>query len=768
MSENDIHHEPLLETNGSAAETSCCTTTRAEEICVGLWFSVTLVVMVVVLVLFGAGTSTNQKVFSYQDLFNSSFSAKRRSVSWLPSGKYAMVENSNGTTTLKVYTVSSSDGVVVVNQSNLGDYGIGYFSFSPSDENLILLAVSSQKIWRHSFMANYLLYNVSAQNYTYLGKFNQSQPQIRNAVWNPVTTSIAYVHGDNIYIQSESGDTTQVTNDASIDIIYGVMDWLYEEEVFSDYNAMWWSPDGTKLAYLRFNDTGVSIYSFDYYEDVTVSPYTSQIKIKYPKSGTTNPLMSLMVYDTVTKQTVTLDLGTVDYITDVMWRSNETLLCRTMDRMHHVENMTLFNLQNVSSYTKNQYVLRTMENGWLPSSPYTITFVQPDMNQFVMIDNNSGYFHIGLYNTSTGKVIKFFTEGQWDVLSIDGYDPTSQTLYYMSSEVSPTLKHLYSVSITTGKKTNMTSEDGYYSVQFSQNGKYFVRQYNGPSIPHTRLYSTDLEVLRVLEDNSALKNVLSGYNLPTKSFVSIPLENRTLNAYIITPPIVNPSLSYGLLYNIYGGPGSQTVTQTWTLEFNEYVASNLGIYVVSVDPRGTGARGIDFMQQTYLNLGKLEAEDMVSSREYLLKMLLQVDPKRTAIWGWSYGGYLTLTTLLSGAFSTGISVAPVTDWRFYDTFYTESFMQTPQTNPSGYNSTSVLLNANALANATNQFLLVHGTGDDNVHFQNTVELNKMLIHYGVQYETMFYANRDHGISGDNARQHLYKMMSNFLSRKIGN
>jgi len=355
-------------------------------------------------------------------------------------------------------------------------------------------------------------------------------------------------------------------------------------------------------------------------------------------------------------------------------------------------------------------------------------------------------------------------------MSICGYDESNKIIYYISAEVSPSERHLYAFDFSRGTSRRLTLGEGYYSASCNPSASHAIISYGGPEVPTQAYYKLSAESIQLqyyLEYNNNLRNLLTNFNLPKRTYVTIPVGNYTVNAYYMLPPD-GPTSNLGLLLNVYGGPGSQTVTKTWSLGFNEYVASNLGIIVATVDGRGTGARGLDFLQGTYEYLGIKEAEDQVAGAKYLQNLLANRVPKnKVGIWGWSYGGFMTLHSLLAGKdiFSTGVAVAPVTDWRYYDSTYTERYMNLPDYNYWGYRNTSIL---NRAGNFSTPFLLIHGTGDDNVHFQNTVELNRKLIEHNIQYETMFYANSAHSITTYGARRHLYRLISNYLKRYLGN
>jgi len=394
-----------------------------------------------------------------------------------------------------------------------------------------------------------------------------------------------------------------------------------------------------------------------------------------------------------------------------------------------------------------------------------------------MIRNNTGYYHIWEVDLSKPQSFLPLTSGSFDVTAILGYHPANGALYFTSGQMKqdPTQSHVYGL-YPDGNSIPFTPDTfAYCTASFSPMGTYFVLNYLGPNIPTYKLYSTPTEdtdinlsaPLAVIEGNEALVKKLSDYSLPTKTFITVTGQSgELLYASYILPPAVSNAIFYPTIFDIYGGPSSQKVTRMWSLGFDEFLASS-DIIVASIDPRGTGNRGLDFMFQVYRQLGIVEAADIITAAEHVASSVYPIDYGRMGIWGWSYGGFMALNTIIQGGkktFVTAVSVAPVTDWRLYDTFYTERYMSTPSNNTDGYTSTSVIKNAAQLKDFP--FLLVHGTADDNVHFQNTAILNEILVELGIQYDTMFYTNQQHNIDKNGARPHLYQLMYDFIYNNL--
>jgi dipeptidyl-peptidase-4 len=390
-----------------------------------------------------------------------------------------------------------------------------------------------------------------------------------------------------------------------------------------------------------------------------------------------------------------------------------------------------------------------------------------DGKSFIRTSEQDGYKHIYHHNLD-GTLIRQLTAGAWEVSAMVGLDEKGKKLYYLSTEASPLERNLYVIQLDGKGKKLLSPAKGTHSINMSPDHRFFIGYHSTSDSPVTvTLNEASGKTLKVLEDNTALKGRLATYALGKKEFFTFPtVDGTVLNGYLIKPADFDPNKKYPVLMYVYGGPGSQNVLNSWggTRDFwHQHLAAE-GYLVASIDNRGTGARGRDFKHATYANLGKLETIDQIEGAKHLAKMPF-IDPSRIGIWGWSYGGYMSSLSLMIGneVFKTAIAVAPVTTWRYYDTVYTERYLQTPQLNPAGYDDNSPITHVNKLKG---NFLLIHGTGDDNVHFQNAVDLVNALIAANKQFESFYYPNRNHGISGGNTTWHLYTQMTDFLKRKL--
>jgi dipeptidyl-peptidase-4 len=477
-------------------------------------------------------------------------------------------------------------------------------------------------------------------------------------------------------------------------------------------------------------------------------------------------LVSIHVVDLASKKVQKMDAGPEadQYLPRLYWTQDANQLA--FIRLNRLQNQ-LDLLQANASTGESKLIL----------SEKSATYVDLDYNDdlqylsdgktFIRTSEQDGYKHI-YHHTMDGTLIRQLTTGPWEVSSLVGVDEKGKKLYYLSTEKSPLERQLYVIQLDGKGKKSLSPLAGTYSINMSPDHQFFIAYHTSASSPVTvTLNEASGKTLKVLEDNQALKDRMATFALGKKEFFTFPtVDGTTLNGYLIKPADFDPNKKYPVLLYVYGGPGSQNVLNSWggSRDFwHQHLAAE-GYLVASIDNRGTGARGRDFKHATYANLGKLETIDQIEGAKYLAKMPF-VDPSRIGIWGWSYGGYMSSLSLMIGheVFKTAIAVAPVTTWRYYDTVYTERYLQTPQLNPAGYDDNSPITHVNKLKG---NFLLIHGTGDDNVHFQNAVDLVNALIAADKQFESFYYPNRNHGISGGNTTWHLYTQMTDFLKRKL--
>lgn len=627
-----------------------------------------------------------------------------------------------------------------------------------SDESKVLIPVGEEQIYRRSSKANYFVFDLKSKQIT---EVSSGGKQLF-PTFSPDGNKVAFVRDNNLFIKNLiSGEEQQVTKDGkNNEIINGRSDWVYEEE-FSFAQAFYWSPDGQKIAYYKFNETEVPEYSMTMFEGL----YPYDYRYKYPKAGEKNSVVSIHIFNLAGGKSNSVQIGSEkdQYIPRIRWTQDANTLC--VLRMNRHQNKLDYLLADAQ--TGNSRILMTEEDKYyVDIEKEQLTFLA-NGKQFVNVSERDGYNHIYLYDLN-GKVIKQITKGNWEVTDIYGIDQKKGLVYYQSTESSPLQRDVYSISLNGSGKRKISTLSGTNTASFSTDFSYYILSNTSAKSPlYVSLHENSGKVIRVLEDNAKTKNTYAEYQIsPTEFFSFTTSEGVSLNGYMIKPANFDPSKKYPVFLYVYGGPGSQNVADAWggarSVWFN-YLAQK-GYIVACVDNRGTGFRGAEFKKMTYLNLGKYETIDQIETGKWFAKQSY-VDPNRIGIWGWSYGGYMSSLCITKGAdvFKLAIAVAPVTTWRFYDSIYTERYLRTPQENKAGYDDNSPINYANLLKG---KFLLIHGTGDDNVHFQNSVMFSEALIRANKQFEQAYYPNKNHGISGGNTTIQLYRKMTDFVLNNL--
>ena len=648
------------------------------------------------------------------------------------------------------------DGAGLKDQNGFGGTMSSY-TFS-DDESRILIKSESEAIYRRSSKAFFHVYDRKSKQLTSV----YNDDKISHASFSPDGKKVAYVWENNLYyFDIASKVTLPITTDGEKNkIINGMCDWVYEEE-FGFTKAFEWSPDGQGIAYIRFDESEVKEFTMTWYNDDMYPEYDT---FKYPKVGEANAKVSVSIYNLKSEKSVDASLGNLDdmYIPRIKWTTSENRLC--VFKMNRLQNN--LQLHQVDATTGLSKLMLEENNKYFIDISDDLTFLE-NGKEFVWSSEADGYNHMYLYNMS-GKLQKQLTKGNFDVTSFYGVDEKNGKIYYQAAQKSPMERQIYSTSLKGNNQSTVAMSAGTNRAQFSGTFDYYVNTHSTINEPATyTVYDRNNKKIRVIEDNSDLKFKQKEYGANKIDFMTIPAsEGVELNAYILKPTDFKENRKYPVFVTIYGGPNSQTVTDSW--KGNNYwwyqMLANEGYIVVSIDNRGTGARGEEFRKMTYQELGKYETIDQINAAKYLAG-LDYVDGSRIGIFGWSYGGFMSSNCILKGSdvFKAAIAVAPVTNWKWYDTIYTERYMRTEKENPNGYHDNSPIYFADQLKGS---YLLVHGMADDNVHFQHTAEMAKALIKANKQFDTYFYPNRNHGIYGDNARIHLYTKMSNFIYKNL--
>lgn len=651
-------------------------------------------------------------------------------------------------TSQKQHTVIDSKNLPQINQ-------ILMYEFSP-DETKVLLATQLQSIYRHSTLGIYWVYDTLTQQTTLV-----SENGIQEPTFSPDGKRIAYGYQNNLYIKDlTTGKTTQITTDGERNhIINGIADWVYEEE-FSFVRAFDWNQAGDKIAYIRFDESKVPEFSMDIYgSDLYPFPYV----FKYPKAGEENSQVSLHLYDLNTAQTREIDLSAFHnyYIPRILWTQDDNVLSiRTTNRRQNEVDLIFYNATKHAT----QLILKETDPAYVDITD-DLTFLAD--NSFIWSSEKDGWNHLYHYDKN-GKLLNQLTQGAWEVTAYYGYDAKNKKIFYQSTENGSINRDVYSVGLNGKNKTRLTSQTGRNSASFSADFSVFINTFSNTTTPptYTLVHAKNGKVIREILNNQELVEKLNNYQLSDKEFSTIHINGYELNMYQIKPKDFDPNKKYPVFMYQYSGPGSQQVSNSWN-GLNDYwhqLLAQEGYIIVCVDGRGTGYKGRDFKKLTQKELGKYEVEDQIAVAEKL-KELPYVDSQRIGIWGWSYGGFMSANCLFQApeTFSMAIAVAPVTSWRFYDTIYTERYMLTPQENPSGYDDNSPISHVDKLQG---DFLLIHGSADDNVHVQNTMVLVEKLMQANKQFEWLIYPDKNHGIYGGNTRLHLYTKMTNYIKENL--
>ena len=644
----------------------------------------------------------------------------------------------------------------------------GYI-MSPN-ESLILIQTETKPIYRRSFTAVYYIYNV---------KNNKMEPLSANGpqqvpLFSPDGNQIAFVRNNNIYLVKLlfGNSESQITKDGKYnEILNGIPDWVYEEE-FGFNRAFDFSADSKMLAYIRFDESKVPMFSFAWYQGMAPSKsqyavYPGAYEYKYPMPGIDNSKVSVHTFDIKSKVTRKMDLPLdVDgYIPRIKFTGDENVLAiMTLNR--HQNRFDLYYANPRSTTCK--LMVRDEAPQYIKEDAYANIAFYPE--HFVLMSERDGFNHLYLY-TKGGNLVKQITKGKYEVKEFLGWDQPTNTFYYCSNEGSPLRTAIYKID-KKGRKTLLTPKKGTNYAIFSKNHQYFINNYSSATVPPIITINNNKgQKLTTLVDNQKLVKQLTEINMPTKEFFTFTTsEGVELNGWMMKPANFNANKKYPVIMHQYSGPGSQQVLDRWGIGsmgnggiFEAYMAEQ-GFISVCVDGRGTGGRGSDFEKCTYLSLGVKEAKDQVETAKYL-GTLPYIDSKHIGLWGWSYGGYTTLMSLSEGTpvFYAGVAVAPPTDWRFYDTVYTERFMRTPKENTEGYNAASAITRANKLSG---KLLIAQGLADDNVHFRNTAEYSEALVQADKQFDMQVYTNRNHSIFGGNTRTHLMKRVTSFFIENL--
>ncbi len=648
------------------------------------------------------------------------------------------------------YKTSEKEGIIVP-----GSYQSYTFS---DDESKILLLKQSQPIYRHSFLGKFEVKDLKTGKSIALNNGNF----VQEPLFSPDATKVAFIADNNLFYQDLATEKiTQITTDGKKNaIINGLADWVYEEE-FGHARQYEWTKNSDALVFVKSNETEVPVMHIPLYEK---NLYPVDWQYKYPKAGEKNSIVSAQLYRLDHANTINIDLTGFKnyYIPNVIQTSKaDEIILVTSERTQNASDILKVNTKT-GKITK---LFTETDEKWVDTDNVTIDFLEDD--SFFWGSERDGFHHLYWYDAN-GKMKKQITKGNWDVTNYYGFDAKTKEIYVQTTEKGSINRVVSKININNGKSQILSKSDGTNAANFSKNFQYFIETSSSAKTPNTyTLKSGSGKALKEIQNNNEQLKKLEQDHFITKEFFTVPNEaGDQMNAWIMKPKNFDPNKKYPLFMFQYSGPGSQQVANRWDTGNGLWFAALVqkGYIVACVDGRGTGFKGAKYKKATYLNLGKYEIEDQIAAAKWFGKQSY-IDASRIGIFGWSFGGYMSSLAMTKGAdvFKMGIAVAPVTNWRYYDSVYTERFLRTPQENAAGYDDNSPTTYAKLLKG---KYLLIHGTADDNVHFQNALEFSEALIQNKKQFDFMAYPDKNHGIYGGNTTSQLYHKMTNFIIENL--
>jgi dipeptidyl-peptidase-4 len=714
------------------------------------------------LILFIAITSlatAQKKDITIDEIWNGTFRTEQMNSLNSMNGDFYSLQNFNRTTrssTVDKYSYTTLEKIkTIVDSKDFKE--LNYFesySFN-NNETKLILGVDSEAIYRHSSLGIFYVYDIASKSLQLI-----DEEKIQEPTFSPDSKKVAYSKNNNLFIRNlETNEVTQITSDGlKNSIINGICDWVYEEE-FAFVRAFDWSADSNNIAFLRFNETDVPTFSMDI---TGTELYPTQQVFKYPKAGEKNSTVTLHLYSLNSAKITKINVGNYEYIPRIKWTNDASTLCvTTLNR--HQNNLNLY-IVNASDFS-SKVILNETDKAYIDIHN-NLTFLKD--NSFIWTSEKDGFNHIYWYSKE-GKLLNQVTKGAWEVTNFYGVNENIKTIFYQSVEDGSINRTIYSIKLNGKDKKRLSKGFGTNDASFSKNLGFFINTFSDATTPPVyTLHNNKGELLKEVLNNNELSKQLENYTISKKEFFTLKTTNGEFNTWILKPSNFDASNKYPLFMTQYSGPGSQSVSNSWNSS-NDYWFQHLaqkGYIIVCVDGRGTGFKGSEFKKATYLNMVKLETIDQIDAAKELTK-LPYINSNEIGIWGWSFGGHMSTNCLLKGndVFKMAIAVAPVTSWRFYDSVYTERFLRTPQENPTGYDENSPINYADKLKG---KFLLIHGSGDDNVHVQNTMRLTNALIEANKPFEQAIYPDRTHGIyKGKNTRLHLFNKMTKFIEENLG-
>ncbi|KAM3916769.1 prolyl endopeptidase FAP-like [Leptodactylus fuscus] len=739
--------------------------------------AIVLIVPIIMIVLLKPGpTKRNDglRTFTFEDVFNSTYYTQSYYHTWISENEY-LHRNEDGNVLL--YNMDTGRASVILKNTTFDDVNATNYFLSP-DRKFAAFESNYKKQWRYSYTATYHIYDL--ENRVFI-RTNELPHNIQHISWSPAGHKLVYVVDNNIYLRHEPGQSSiQLTNDGKENEIFnGIPDWVYEEEMLGSKYALWWSPNSKFIAYVQFNDKDVPLIEYSLYGE---DQYPKTAKIPYPKAGAKNPTVKVFIVNIEDPSYAKIEVPVPSLISSsdycfswVTWILDERVSVQWVTRIQNISIISICNYEEQRSdrwnCPKNRQFVEVSNTGWVgvffPSLP---VFTSDSISYYQILSDPEGYKHIHYINDTMDNAIQI-TRGRWEAVYI--IYVTDKAIYYTSNEFEgfPGRRNVYRISLQGNREKKCLSctlrkdRCQYYYAKFSTNAKYYTLSCYGPGLPIHTIHNgaTDKE-LQILQDNAKLESNLRPIHMPTEKIGNLKQNGMTFWYKMTLPPRFDKSRKYPLLLYVYGGPSSQEVQHTFFISWRTYLASTEDIIVASVDGRGTAYQGDKFMHAVYKKLGTLEIEDQIFAVKKFIEMGF-IDEQRIAIWGWSYGGYVTSMVLGQGTglFKCGMAVAPVSNWEYYASIYTERYMGLPtkSDNLQNYQNSTVMSRAENFGKV--DYLLIHGTADDNVHFQQAAQISKALVDAQVDFEAMWYTDKDHSIGGS-GRKHLYNHMTHFLKK----
>ncbi|KGO37215.1 Peptidase S9B, dipeptidylpeptidase IV N-terminal [Penicillium expansum] len=747
------------------------------------------------------GHATHGKPVTLEQVLSGTWSPKSHAISWIagPDGEDGLLveQGEKQDAFLRVKDIrSSKNGVDALETRVLMKKAYIWFdgealppakTWPSPDMNKVLIMTDSQSNWRHSYFGKYWILDVATQKAEPLDPGNLSG-RVQLAAWSPTSDAVVFVRENNLYLRKlASLEVTPITKDGNENLFYGVPDWVYEEEVFAGNTGTWWSGDGKFVAFLRTNESAVPEYPIQYFlsrpsgkePPPGLENYPEVRQIKYPKPGSPNPIVNLQFYDVEKNEVFSFEMPE-DFVDDeriiieIVWASGGKVLVRETNRESDVVKIFVMDTKARTGKLVRSDDIAALDGGWVePSQSTRVIPADPENGRphdgYINTVIYEGYDHLAYFTPFDNPEPVMLTKGNWEVVKApSAVDLKKGLVYFVATKEAPTQRHVYSVKLDGSDLRPLTdvSAPGFFEVSFSHGAGYGLLSYKGPEVPWQAVINTqgdEIDFINLIEENVKLAKMVEDFALPTEVYTNVTIDGYTLQVLERRPPNFDPAKKYPVLFYLYGGPGSQTVDRKFTIDFQTYVASSLGYIVVTVDGRGTGFIGREARCVVRGNIGHYEALDQIETAK-IWASKSYVDESRMAVWGWSYGGYMTLKVLEQDAgetFQYGMAVAPVTDWRFYDSIYTERYMHTPEHNPSGYANASIS-DVTALGQSV-RFLIMHGVADDNVHLQNTLVLiDKLDLKNIDNYDMQVFPDSDHSIQFHMAHALVYERLSSWL------